>query len=335
MSERELPDGCFRSRRAIGSCWSTTPAERRRRDRRARSSRRRPISAPTRCRPPSGWRSSTRSRTPISRRSRRSAASGCWSALSGSPRCCCATCSNGGASWRCSAPSAIGRGHIFAIVVAENALLLGWGLAAGALCARSSRSRRRCSSAAAGCRRPAAALLLIAVFVGRIAIVCHGDAGGAADAAARGAEIGVERCRCGEESLVTQPIRLVVIPATASFFAVAAHVCARPVARGRELAAVARAVAERRQRREEPAGPWSTTENVAWKLPLPALVRLDADRLGRSHLPERRRDLKVRDGDNLHLWCVDRDERARCCGSGRSAAATIRSASRTCRRRRR
>jgi putative ABC transport system permease protein len=27
------------------------------------------------------------------------------------------------------------RGHIFAIIVAENALLLGWGLAAGALCA--------------------------------------------------------------------------------------------------------------------------------------------------------------------------------------------------------
>ena len=27
------------------------------------------------------------------------------------------------------------RGHIFAIVLAENALLLGWGLAAGAFCA--------------------------------------------------------------------------------------------------------------------------------------------------------------------------------------------------------
>ena len=52
---------------------------------------------------------------------------------------------------------------------------------------------------------------------------------------------------------------------------------------------------------------WSTTENIAWKLPMPALVRLDADRLGRPHLPERRRALPdTARGDSLHLWCVDR-----------------------------
>jgi putative ABC transport system permease protein len=56
------------------------------------------------------------------------------------------------------------RGHIFAIVVAENALLLGWGLAAGALCAGVAiapvvleRGGRLPSAAGAG-------LLLIAIF---------------------------------------------------------------------------------------------------------------------------------------------------------------------------
>ena len=34
---------------------------------------------------------------------------------------------------------------------------------------------------------------------------------------------------------------------------------------------------------------WSKTENVAWTLPMPAPVRIDADRVGRPHLSERRR----------------------------------------------
>ena len=54
-----------------------------------------------------------------------------------------------------------GRAHIFAIVLAENALLLGWGLAAGARLRRWSRSRRpsleRGGAAAGGGRRRAAA----------------------------------------------------------------------------------------------------------------------------------------------------------------------------------
>ena len=64
------------------------------------------ISAPTPRRPRSGWRSFTASRTPIYRPFRRSAASDCCSGPSGSPPCCCETCSNAGASWRCSARSA-------------------------------------------------------------------------------------------------------------------------------------------------------------------------------------------------------------------------------------
>ena len=40
---------------------------------------------------------------------------------------------------------------------------------------------------------------------------------------------------------------------------------------------------------------------------MPALVGLDADRLGRSHLPERRRRAaRHRPAPSLHLWCVDR-----------------------------
>ena len=56
------------------------------------------------------------------------------------------------------------RGHIFAIIVAENALLLGWGLAAGALCAGVAIAPVVLER---GGRLPAAAgtaLLLVAVF---------------------------------------------------------------------------------------------------------------------------------------------------------------------------
>ena len=51
---------------------------------------------------------------------------------------------------------------------------------------------------------------------------------------------------------------------------------------------------------------WSKTENVAWKLPLPAwsgstpIVWSDRIFLNVAD------DLKVRDGNNLNLWCVDR-----------------------------
>ena len=51
--------------------------------------------------PPSAWPPSTASRTPTSRRSRRSAGSACCSARSGWRRSCCATCSSGAANWRC------------------------------------------------------------------------------------------------------------------------------------------------------------------------------------------------------------------------------------------
>ena len=78
------------------------------------------------------------------------------------------------------------------------------------------------------------------------------------------------------------------------------------VAVRRKLAAVARAVAERPQRREEPPGQVVDDRERDLEAAAAGVVRLDADRLGRPHLPERRGDLKVRDGDNLYLWCVNR-----------------------------
>ena len=58
----------------------------------------------------SGSRRSTAWRTRTCQRFRRSAASVCCSARSVWPPCCSGTSSNGAASWRCWAPSAIGRG---------------------------------------------------------------------------------------------------------------------------------------------------------------------------------------------------------------------------------
>ena len=123
-----------------------------RHDRRRRSA----TSAPTPRSPRNGWRSSTASRTPTSPRSRRSAGSVCCSARSAWPRCCCATCSNAGGSWRCSARSATGASHFFVIVLAENALLLAGGLVDRRGVRRPWRSRRPSPSAAAGCHCRAA-----------------------------------------------------------------------------------------------------------------------------------------------------------------------------------
>ena len=95
------------------------------------------------------------SRTPTCRRSRRSADSGCWSARSGLPRCCCATCSSGAASWRCSARSATAAGTFLPSSLSETGAAAGLGLAIGAACAVVADRCRRCSNAAAGCRRPA------------------------------------------------------------------------------------------------------------------------------------------------------------------------------------
>ena len=142
------------------------------------------ISAPTPCRRPSGWPSSTPSRTPTSRRSRRSAVSACWSARSGSPRCCCATCSSGGASWRCWRGRLPARRTSSRSSLAENAAAarLGPGGRRGLRAGRdrAGRARARRPAAADGRRRAAAAC----GARGRAAIVRRRDAGRAADAAA-------------------------------------------------------------------------------------------------------------------------------------------------------
>jgi outer membrane protein assembly factor BamB len=51
---------------------------------------------------------------------------------------------------------------------------------------------------------------------------------------------------------------------------------------------------------------WSTTDNVAWKLPLPAWSGSTPIIWGDRIFLNVADDLKVRDGNNLHLWCVDR-----------------------------
>ena len=56
----------------------------------------------------------------------------------------------------------------------------------------------------------------------------------------------------------------------------------------RELAAVARPVARRRQHGNRPAHDWSATENVAWKLPLPAFSGSTPIIWDDIDLPERR-----------------------------------------------
>src|SRR4029078_1990712 len=51
---------------------------------------------------------------------------------------------------------------------------------------------------------------------------------------------------------------------------------------------------------------WSTTENVAWKLPLPAWSGSTPIVWGDRIFLNVAADVKVRDGDYLHLWSFDR-----------------------------
>jgi len=51
---------------------------------------------------------------------------------------------------------------------------------------------------------------------------------------------------------------------------------------------------------------WSATENVSWKLQLPAWSGSTPIVWGDRIFLSVADDLKVRDGNNLYLWCVDR-----------------------------
>src|SRR5262249_46692834 len=51
---------------------------------------------------------------------------------------------------------------------------------------------------------------------------------------------------------------------------------------------------------------WSATENIAWKLPLPAWSGSTPIVWGDRVFLSVAEDLRHRDGDNLFLWCVDR-----------------------------
>jgi hypothetical protein len=87
---------------------------------------------------------------------------GCWSEPSGLPRCCCATCWNGVASWRFSAPSASGAGTFL-----PSSVRTGAAAGLGTRDWRGVRDRGRAAGDAEhGGRLPAAgaALLVVAVF---------------------------------------------------------------------------------------------------------------------------------------------------------------------------
>ena len=101
---------------------------------------------------------------------------------------------------------------------------------------------------------------------------------------------------------------------------------------GGQLAAVARSAAERHHRREGLAGQLEPHEQHRVEAADAEPQRRDPDHLEQPHLPERR---AVRRDRAISSSGASIAPTARCCGSGRSAAGTTASASRTCRRRRR
>ena len=204
------------------------------------------------------------------------------------------------------------RGHIFAIVVAENALLLAWGLAVGAFCAVVAIAPALREH---GGRLPAegAATLIVAVFAG--GLLSSAIATRAAlrapllDALRSGAEFSGQRRKHDPRKTCAMTHMLRCFVACGIRWSAVRRAENWPQWRGPSLNGLS-------GEKNLPVR-WSKTENIAWKLALPAMVRLDAHRLGRPHLPERRR----RDGDT----CISGASTARrgpCSGSGRSAAAT-------------
>ena len=111
----------------------------------------------------------------------------------------------------------------------------------------------------------------------------------------------------------------------------ARHFHERHTAR-RQLAALARSVARRREHGDEPAGEVEREGKRRVEIAVAGLQRIDADHLGRSRLPQRRDANPDRAISSSGPSIAIRTAR---CGSGRSPAAITSSASRTCRRRHR
>ena len=187
------------------------------------------------------------------------------------------------------------------MVVAENVLLLVAGLTGRCAVARRSRLRRRSPSAAA--RLPftsGGALLLFGVLVTGSVVLGRRDERGDADAAARIASIGVTRMTDVACSSVVSILVLGVV-----------------AARRGELAAVARPDAERR------SAPRRTCRSAG---------RRPRTSPGSSQCPSgpaRRRSSGAITSSSTSAKAIESralgrrsNERARCAGSGRSAAAT-------------
>ena len=225
--------------------------------------------------------SSTGWRTRICRRFRRSAAWGCCSARSGSPRCCCATCSSGGASWRCSARSAIGARTSRDDRGRERAAACGR-LLTGAVCAGLAIAP---AVAERGGRVPLTSggvLLLFAVFVtGLLSSVV------AMRAATRGAAAVITPI-----GVVSYDHALSIVVRRQSFS------WRRPLSadnwpqwRGPQLNGLS----------GETNLPvkWSKTENIAWKLPVPERSGATPIVWG-DHI-----FLNIGEGSSLALWSVE------------------------------
>ena len=250
---------------------------------------------------PSGWRSFTASRTRTSPRSRRSAAWACCSARSGWPRCCCATCSSGAASWRCSARSATAAAHSSRSSWRRTSCCSCWGLAVGALCALVAIAPAVLER---GGRLPIGAggwlLLLACSWPGCVSSIV-GDARGAPRAAARGASGGVAdacRSRCNRDARARLS-RLAVVAASSW----------RSAPRPRRRPRTGRSGAGRRSTASAPrrtcrsAGRRPRTSPGSWRCPPGPARRRSSGAIASSSTSA--------DGREMHLWAVDRDTRRR------------------------
>ena len=130
--------------------------------RRGRRARAATVRDATRSARPSGSRRFTASRTPTSRRSRRSAGSGCCSARLGSRRSCSATSLERRRELALLRAVGYGQSRLSLVVLAEAALLLGAGLGAGAVSAAFAVAPAWLNRSGSG---PASGLILLLLIV--------------------------------------------------------------------------------------------------------------------------------------------------------------------------
>ena len=183
MSDVELPEAVSEQEGLPGSCSWTRAADRAGAIGGGHRSRARPISALTRCRRLSAWQNSTPSRTPTSRRSRRSADSGCWSEPIGLAAVLLRNVLERRRELALLGAVGFRRGaHLRHHPRRDTCCCSAWGLRDRC----GVRDRRRAAgdarNAAAGCRRPAPRCWSLRCSRPGLLSSVDGDAGGVADA---------------------------------------------------------------------------------------------------------------------------------------------------------